>query len=151
MSLYDSDEKVNQVIKAYTELHQCDHCKAYFTELANVGTWGCKYHPGKYNYEKDEYECCGEKPMNISNYDNFAAYTTWKHKYTPRLFSLGCKRCDHRSSTSKVLYADVKYENIAQLCPYMKPPLDKRNISKSTQSLVRKEYGGCPTHENTLA
>tara|TARA_B100000902_G_C27224629_1_gene871503 strand:+ start:849 stop:1304 length:456 start_codon:yes stop_codon:yes gene_type:complete len=151
MSLYDSDEKVNQVIEAFTELHQCTHCNAYFTELANVGTWGCRYHPGKYNYEKDEYECCGEKPMNHSNYNNFAAFATWKHKYTPRLFSLGCKRCDHRSPASKVPYKDIKCEKIAQLIPFMKPPLEKRNISKRDTSLVRKEYGGCPTRENTLA
>jgi len=150
MSLYDSDEKVNQVIEAFTQLHQCIHCHQYFTEIANIGVWGCRYHPGKYNYQKDKYECCGEKPMCHSNYNNIAGYTTWKHKFTPQLFSLGCKKCDHQSPKSKVPYKNIKCEDIAQLIPFMKPPLNERNISKVDASLVRKEYGGCPTHVNIL-
>ncbi len=149
MSLYDSDEKVNRVISEYTQVLQCERCQAVFTELANVGTWGCRYHPGKFNRKLQRYECCGEQPMCHSNYNQFAEYTTWKDRYTPQLFSLGCKRCDHYSSKSKIEYEDVEYKKIAQLLPFMKPPLDERNISKASETLLRQEYGGCPTHEST--
>ena len=140
MSLYDSDEKVNKCIEDYTQLYTCDRCQKYFTELANVGVWGCKYHPGKFNYDTQSYECCGEKAYNFSNYDNFAEYTTWKTKFNKHMFSNGCKRCDHRSSKSNVPYEDVKYEEIAQLIPYMKPSCMARQICKQTKTLVRKEF-----------
>lgn len=140
MSLYDSDEKVKKVIKDFTDVHQCERCKKVFTEIANVGVWDCKYHPGKFNYDTLSYECCGEKATNFSNYDNFAAYATWKHKFNPTIFSLGCKRCDHTSSKSKVPYEDVKYDDIAQLIPYMKPSCIARQISKEKKTFIRKEF-----------
>lgn len=138
MSLYDSDKKVKSVIAAYTQIHTCRECGEIFTELANVGVWACRYHPGPYNYKTQTYECCGEKMQQLSNYNHFAEYTTWKQKTNPRPFSLGCKRCDHRSDYSTVEYKDVEYEKIAQLIPFMKPGLIDRNMSVD-KTLLRKE------------
>ena len=130
MTLYSSNGEVNKIIKKYTKVLECEKCKAIYTELHNVGTWKCTYHPGYYDEYEEKWTCCGEKKHLVSKYDDFARYCTWKDKFSPvPLFSQGCTPCDHKSSLSDIPYKDVEVENIAQLIPFMKPVLTDRNYT----------------------
>ena len=141
-TLFSSNPEVKKVIKKYTNVFECTRCNAIFTEISNVGCWQCKYHPGVLDHDKKEWSCCGEKPHLVSNYDHFARYATWKDKFSPvPLYSIGCTPCDHLSYESQVKYEDIEVENIAQLIPFMKPPLTSRNytLKEGSPYLLRKK------------
>lgn len=142
MALFASEKDRKKIINKYTTVLQCNVCNAVYTELLNVGTWECRYHPGTYDYDKDEWTCCGEKLHNPSNYNDVGRYFTWNQSFSPvKAFTNGCTPCDHKSIVSKVPYEDVNVESIAQLIPFMKPEVDKRNytLKEGTPYLLRKK------------
>lgn len=142
MPLYASDSVVKKKIKDYTKILQCMYCEKIFTELDNVGTWQCRYHPGKLDFQTQRYTCCGQKSHLNSNHDGWARYVTWNETFDRKpIQTLGCTPCDHQARNSDVEFQDVPIHEIAQLIPFMKPPLEQRNFSVSDEPVLLRR---CP-------
>jgi len=145
MSLYASKKAIEITIKLFTELHECESCGKFFTELENVGCWDCKYHPGEYDNVRDCYTCCGETRTRPAfhhvQYGHLMTWPTrdrWNHIQE---LSDGCCRKDCMPKRDTPIPKDVlTVEDIATLIPYMERPIEKRaGLKKGPLRLLRSE------------
>ncbi len=147
MSLYANAASVKKTIEEYCDVRQCRHCRRYYSEIANVGTWACKYHPGEYDRLEECYTCCGERKRtpNMTNmYSGWSSQVLWSGSNMHEgmsLFSAGCKGRDCQPMADLSLPKDVIFvEDIATLVPYMDPPIKKRpGFCKAPLRLLRVE------------
>lgn len=124
--LYSSRTAQEKLIKVFMQLHQCYRCKKYFTELKNLGSWQCeaRYHPGKFDYNKMAYTCCGEKRLeNRGDFHTADRFMTWEKRerlMIPPILSTGCQRCDCITRGKNPVPSDeVNVHQIASLIPAM--------------------------------
>jgi hypothetical protein len=145
MSLYASKKAIEITIRLFTELHECQSCGKFFTEMENVGCWDCWYHPGEYDYDTDKWTCCGNKYSRpMFHHRGYGHMMTWtakdKYNHVPPL-TKGCCRRDCQSIKKTAIPTDVLPVNdIATLIPYMQRKVDKRpGLKKAPLRLERKE------------
>ena len=145
MSLYASKKAVELTIRLFTDVHECNYCNRFFTEMENIGCWQCKYHPGKFDHKTETWTCCGEKYNRPAfNYRSYNHLMVWNTKdrwnYLPP-FSEGCTRRDCEPKLKTPIPKDIiSLEDIATLIPYMERPVNERpGLKKGPLRFVRKE------------
>lgn len=152
--LYSSKSAQQKLIKVFMQLHQCVNCREYFTELKNIGGWECKskYHPGKWDYNRMAYTCCGEKATrNYGDHSALDHYMHWNRRerlLIPPILSSGCTRCDCVSTgKNPIPQGEILVHNIASMIPAMEKygrklkerPGFLRSSDVKKMKLVRKE------------
>jgi hypothetical protein len=120
--LYSSNEQVKRVTKCFLQLHQCITCARYFTEMENLGSWRCRYHPGEWNHNRREYTCCGEKERqdygDYAGITRFMAFNPKEALNIPPLHSQGCCRRDCESTHKNPIPQDrVALGDVACVIP----------------------------------
>ena len=150
--LYSSNVQVRRVLKVFLQVHECKVCGRFFTEIENLGSWKCTYHPGTWDYVKRHWTCCKERErMNIGPTSYLGRYyqmNPLERLNMPEPHSKGCMRCDCVSKyKNPVPQNAVALEDIASIIPQMSAhgkPLQERNgIEKGRKpKIVRKEV--CP-------
>lgn len=150
--LYSSNTQVRRVLKVFLQVHECKVCGRFFTEIENLGSWKCTYHPGTWDYVKRRWTCCLEtERKNIGPTSYLGRYYPMNPKEKlnmPGPHSNGCCRCDCVSKyKNPVPQQAVALEDIASIIPQMSAhgkPLQERNgIEKGRKpKIVRQEI--CP-------
>lgn len=122
-SLYSSNAQVRRVLQVFLQMHQCKLCGRYFTEMENLGSWSCKYHPGEFNMLTRKWTCCGEtERITRSRYAGFEDQMVWsKHQQLPPVHTQGCCRRDCISKyKNPIPQEEVLLEEVACIIPQMK-------------------------------
>lgn len=150
--LYSSNSQVRRVVKVFLQVHQCRICNRFFTEMENLGSFRCKYHPGEWDYVKRRYTCCGEtERKNVGDTSYLGRYYQWNPKEKlnmPSPHSAGCMRCDCVSKyKNPVPQKEVALEDIACIIPQMgshgKPLEERPGLVKGRKpTIIRQEE--CP-------
>ena len=145
MSLYASKKAVELTIRLFTDVHECQHCGRFFTEMENIGCWECKYHPGKYDHVLEKWTCCGETYRRPSfNYRSYGHLMVWntKDKWNHiKPYSDGCTRRDCQSKRkTPIPSGTLPLDDIATLIPYMERPVNERpGLKRGPLRFVRSE------------
>jgi ribosomal protein L37AE/L43A len=147
-TLYSSKAQVKKLIEVFIQIHQCGECNRFYTEIENIGSWKCRYHPGKYDYDLRKWTCCGESYKHYySEVASFDAHLTWSKKQTlqvPELTSNGCMRCDCVSIYNNLIPKQtIVVDDIASIIPYMQhygSPLEDRPGLKTGKPLTIRRY-----------
>lgn len=146
--LFSSNAQVRAVTKVFLQVHQCRVCERYFTEMENVGQWKCKYHPGKWDYVRREWTCCGEtERKNIGYHSHLGRYMTWNPKEyvnMPGPHSKGCMDCDCISKyKNPVPQKEIALEDIACIIPQLgvhgKPLQERPGLEKGRVPMIKRK------------
>jgi hypothetical protein len=150
--LYSSNTQVRRVMKVFLQVHQCKVCDRFFTEMENLGSWRCTYHPGKWDYVKRHWTCCKEKErQNVGDNSYLCRYYAMNPKERlnmPGPHSDGCMACDCVSRyKNPVPQKEVALEDIACIIPQLGvhgKPLEKRNGLERGRKPRIVRYEECP-------
>lgn len=148
--LYSSNSQVRRVMKVFLQIHQCRVCERYFSEMENLGSWSCKYHPGEWDYVRRRWTCCGQtERKNIGDHSHLSRYMHWNPAERinfPDPHSKGCQRCDCVSIyKNPVPQESVALEDIACVIPQLhlhgKPLQERPGLVKGCKvpRIERKE------------
>jgi hypothetical protein len=150
--LYSSNVQVRRVLKVFLQVHECKVCGRFFTEIENLGSWRCTYHPGEWDYVRRKWTCCGEtERKNIGPNGYLGRYYQWNPQERlnmPGPHSKGCMRCDCVSKyKNPVPQKAVALEDIACIIPQMSThgkPLEQRfGLEKGRKPKIVR-YEECP-------
>ena len=103
VAVVDEESEFQRWYALATEIERkCTRCGKTYLEINNLGTCGCRYHPGLYNYfgkgdhyDQDHFDCCGLQHSNPYEKETFETRLPY-----------GCTPADHTVKEAGASYIE---------------------------------------------